>query len=194
VFGEVPAGAALLRSGARVGDALWVSHPIDGGLGDARLALEVFRGTVALDAAAFERVRARMERPTPRIALGVALRGVATSAIDMSDGLLGDLRHVLARSKVGATVHADAVPMGDALAAQPLALQRECTLAGGDDYELLFTAAPSVQAAVAAAAASAGCAVTCIGRIEPATSGLRVEDRNGRSVDAVSAGFDHFKA
>ena len=85
VFGEVPAGQALLRSGARVGDELWVS----GSLGDARLALEVFRGTVALDADAFESVRARMELPAPRVALGIALRGVATSAIDISDGLLG---------------------------------------------------------------------------------------------------------
>ncbi|MEY8876445.1 MAG: thiamine-phosphate kinase, partial [Leptothrix sp. (in: b-proteobacteria)] len=91
VFGEVPAGAALLRSGARPGDDLWVS----GWLGDARLALEVFRGTVELDGADFAAVRLALELPQPRVALGLALRGLASSAIDLSDGLLGDLGHVL---------------------------------------------------------------------------------------------------
>jgi thiamine-monophosphate kinase len=192
VFGEVPAGQALLRSGARAGDALWVSHPVGGGLGDARLALEGFRGTLALGGEAFEQVRARMESPTPRTALGVALRGLATSAIDLSDGLLGDLRHILARSRVGATVEADALPMSAVLAAQPLPLQRECTLAGGDDYELLFSAPASADAALRAAAAAAGCALARIGRID-ADSGLRLVDRDGRALDAAFAGFDHFK-
>jgi thiamine-monophosphate kinase len=188
VFGEVPAGQALLRSGARVGDELWVS----GSLGDARLALEVFRGTVALDGAAFEAVRARMELPAPRVALGTALRGVATSAIDISDGLLGDLRHVLARSGVGATLDADALPMSAVLAAQPLALRRECALAGGDDYELLFSAPPALADGVRAAGAAANVAVTRIGRID--ATGLRVVDREGRAVDAAYASFDHFKS
>ncbi len=189
VFGEVPVGQALLRSGARAGDALWVS----GSLGDARLALEVFRGTVALDADAFEAVRARMELPAPRVVLGIALRGVATSAIDISDGLLGDLRHVLRRSGVGATLDADALPMSAVLAAQPLELRRECTLAGGDDYELLFTA-PATQAdRVRAAGASAGVSVTCIGRID-AASGLHIVDRDGKAVTTAFTSFDHFKA
>jgi thiamine-monophosphate kinase len=189
VFGEVPVGQALLRSGARVGDELWVS----GTLGDARLALEVFRGTAALDAAAFEAVRARMELPAPRVALGIALRGVATSAIDISDGLLGDLRHVLMRSGVGATLDADALPMSDVLAAQPLVLRRECTLAGGDDYELLFTA-PAAQAdRVRAAGASAHVAVTPVGRIE-ATQGLRIVDREGQAITTAFTSFDHFKS
>jgi hypothetical protein len=104
VFGEVPAGAALLRSGARAGDDIWVS----GTLGDARLALEVFRGTVALSAEAFESTRMRMEQPTPRVALGQALRGIASSAVDVSDGLIGDLGHILGSSGVGATLDADA--------------------------------------------------------------------------------------
>jgi thiamine-monophosphate kinase len=194
VFGEVPPSQALLRSGARAGDALWVSHPRQGGIGDARLALAVFRGEVALRGEDFERVRARMEQPTPRNALGLALRGVATSAIDVSDGLLGDLRHVLARSGVGATLEADAVPMSAVLAAQPPAWRRECTLAGGDDYELLFTAPPSADAALEAAAEAAGCAVTRIGRIEAASAGLRVVDGTGRAIDAAFAGFDHFKS
>ena len=121
VMGEVPVGQALLRSGARPGDDLWVS----GALGDARLALEAFRGTVSLGGEAFEQVRPAMEAPTPRVALGRALRGVASACIDLSDGLLGDLGHVLARSGVGATVEVDALPRSALLAAQPRALQME---------------------------------------------------------------------
>ena len=136
VFGQVPAGQALLRSGARAGDELWVS----GLLGDARLALEVFRGAVSLPGEQFETVRRAMELPQPRVALGRALRGVASSAIDLSDGLVGDLGHVLERSGVGAVLQADALPRSAVLAAQPPAVQRQCVLAGGDDYELLFTA------------------------------------------------------
>ncbi len=188
VFGEVPVGQALLRSGARAGDELWVS----GTLGDARLALEVFRGTVSLDAAAFEAVRARMELPAPRVALGIALRDVATSAIDISDGLLGDLRHVLMRSVVGATLDADALPMSAVLAAQPLALQRECALAGGDDYELLFTAPAARADRVRAAGASASVTVTRIGRIE-AAPGARIVDRDENVITTAFTSFDHFK-
>jgi thiamine-monophosphate kinase len=191
VFGEVPPGQALLRSGARAGDELWVSHPVGGGIGDARLALEQFRGNVNLDAAAFAAVRLRMERPEPRVALGVQLRGVATSAIDLSDGLLGDLQHVLNRSRVGATVQADVVPRSAALAAQALALQRLCTLSGGDDYELLFTAAPAQRVAVMQAAATVGVAVTCIGQIDTAP-GMRVLDAQGHRIDISTVGFDHF--
>lgn len=189
VFGEVPQGQALLRSGARAGDDLYVS----GTLGDARLALEVFRGTVALDGAAFERVRVAMEQPQPRIALGLALRGVASSAIDLSDGLLGDLAHVLQRSGVGAELQVDAVPRSAVLGALPEALQRECTLAGGDDYELLFSAAPGAAARVAAAARAAQVPVTRIGRLS-AAAGLRLIDRDGRPVAHTFGSFDHFKS
>lgn len=188
-FGQVPAGRALLRSGARPGDALWVS----GTLGDARLALEVFRGRVALPGADFETVRQAMELPQPRVPLGIALRGVATSAIDLSDGLLGDLGHVLQRSGVGATVEVDTLPRSAVLAAQPQALQRECLLAGGDDYELLFTAPADAEAAVRAAGAAAGVAVTRCGRIEP-ERGLRVVDAAGRAVPTPWRSFDHFAA
>ena len=192
VFGEVPPGQALRRDGARVGDALWVSHPAGGGIGDARLALEVFRGSLALAGDAFERVRNAMERPEPRIALGLALRGLATSAIDLSDGLVGDLGHVLRRSGVGATLLADALPRSPILAAQDRHWQLECTLAGGDDYELLFTAPLEAADEVRAAAAGAGVAAACIGRIE-AEPGLRVKDAAGRDVP-VGRGFDHFRS
>jgi thiamine-monophosphate kinase len=187
VFGQLPAGQALLRSGARPGDELWVS----GTLGDARLALEVFRGTVALAGGDFDTVRAAMERPQPRVALGRALRGVATSAIDLSDGLLGDLGHVLQRSAVGAVVDVDALPRSAVLAAMPQALQHECLLAGGDDYELLFTAPAAARAAVQAAGQAAGVAVQRCGRIE-AAAGLRVVDGDGRTVATPWRSFDHF--
>jgi thiamine-monophosphate kinase len=134
-----------------------------------------------------------MELPTPRNALGIRLRGIATSAIDVSDGFVGDLGHILSRSGVGAVVHVDALPKSAVLAAQPLALQRQCLLAGGDDYELVFTALPSRRDAVAAAAAGAGVAVTRVGRIE-AGSALRLVDRDGAAVESSFASFDHFRS
>ena len=189
VFGEVATGAALLRSGARVGDDLYVS----GTLGDARLALEALRGSVALSGDAFGRVRRAMEEPTPRVELGRALVGVASSAIDVSDGLAGDLGHVLRASRVGATVELAALPRGADLAAQSEALQRECLLSGGDDYELVFTAAAGRRDAVAAAARASATPVTRIGRIE-AAPGLRVVDATGRELGGALASFDHFLA
>jgi thiamine-monophosphate kinase len=186
-FGEVPPGEALLRSGAQAGDELWVS----GTLGDARLALEAFRGQVALEGAAFEHVRRAMEQPQPHVALGIALRGIATSAIDLSDGLAGDLGHILSRSGVGATVDVDALPRSADLAAMSRELQLQCAAAGGDDYELLFTAPTQHHAAVLKAAAKVEVRVTCIGRIE-ALSGLRWVDAAGLAVPAQFNGFDHF--
>jgi len=189
VFGQVPPGLALLRSGARAGDDLWVS----GRLGDARLALEVFRGQVALAGADFETVRQAMECPQPRVALGLALRGVASSAIDLSDGLVGDLRHVLQRSGVAALIEIDALPRSAVLSAQSRELQTECLLAGGDDYELLFTAPPAMREAVLRAGERAAVAVTRCGRIE-AGQGLHVVDAEGRSIAPPGRGFDHFKS
>ncbi len=187
-MGEVPAGGALLRSGAQPGDDLYVS----GTVGDARLALEVFRGNASLAARAFDAVREAMEQPQPRVALGLALRDLATSAIDVSDGLLGDLGHVLRRSGVAAVVEVDAVPRSAVLGQQPLAVQRECTLAGGDDYELVFTAPAALASRVQASALEAGVAVTRIGRIE-AGSGLRLVDGAGREVASTFGSFDHFR-
>jgi len=187
VLGEVPAGQALRRAGARPGDAIWVS----GTLGDARLGLEVLRGTVSLEGVAFEQVRRAMELPTPRVALGQALRGLAHSAIDISDGLVGDLGHVLQASGVGATLQADAMPRSRVLSHLPEPLQWTCTLYGGDDYELLFTAGAAQSDAVLAAAARAGVPVTRIGTID-AGPGLRVVDGHGRAQNLAAHGFDHF--
>ena len=193
VFGEVPIGQALLRSGARAGDALWVS----GTLGDARLALEAIRGTVSLPQDVFAAAQERMDRPTPRIALGLALRGIATSAIDVSDGLLGDVGHVLERSGVGATVDADCAPQLLAAVRSglqlPLARLQECVFAGGDDYELAFTARPDREAEVLAAARRANTPVTRIGTLT-AEPGLRLRDAQGRTLAQDFAGFDHFRA
>jgi thiamine-monophosphate kinase len=187
VWGEVPVGQALLRSGARPGDLIYVS----GALGDARAALEVFRGNLALQGEAFGQVRSAMEQPQPRVALGRALREVAHSAIDVSDGLLGDLGHLLRCSGVGATVRVDAVPRSAVVATLLLAQQRQFTLAGGDDYELVFTAAPEQGPRVVAAANQADVSVTCIGRIDQEL-GLRLVDAQGQTVPNNFASFDHF--
>jgi thiamine-monophosphate kinase len=191
VIGEVPAGRALRRDAARVGDDLWVSHPPGRGIGDARLALEVFRDRVRLDGEAFAAARAAMERPQPRVALGIALRGVAHAAIDLSDGLSGDLGHVLQRSGVGALLQWSALPRSPVLAEQPLALQRECLLGGGDDYELLFTAPPVARAAVLDAARGTGVAVARIGEVQ-GEPGLRVQWHDGSVTASRARGFDHF--
>jgi thiamine-monophosphate kinase len=197
VMGEVPPGQALLRSGARAGDELWVSHPVGGGLGDARLALDLHRSMVSLGPAQAAAVRLRMDCPTPRLSLGLALRGVASAAVDVSDGLLGDLGHVLAASGVGAEVAVDALAAGSAspvLAAQPEATQRLCLLAGGDDYELCFSAPPGQAQAVQTAARAAGCAVTRFGHIV-AGRGMTVRDAAGQALDTRPWGsFDHFGA
>jgi thiamine-monophosphate kinase len=191
VLGEVPPGAALRRDAARVGDDLWVSHPAGGGIGDARLALEVFRGQVELPGEAFTRLRRAMEWPEPRVALGLALRGVAHAAIDLSDGLAGDLGHVLARSHVGALLEWAALPRSPALSVQPEALQQQCVLGGGDDYELLFSAPVSARAAVQGAADRTAVAVSRVGEIQ-SVPGLRVRWNNGVVAPWPARGFDHF--
>lgn len=197
VFGEVPPAQALLRSGAQVGDDVWVS----GSLGDAALALQAVLGRVTLPGALLARLRQRLECPTPRVALGLALRGVASACADVSDGLLGDLGHILERSGVGASVQLESAMFSGAACADYMRASgqndaqvqcaRQCLLAGGDDYELVFTAAPSRQAAVLQAAAASQTPVHRIGRIE-ATPGLRLYDAQGAVPDLALAAFDHF--
>ena len=142
---------------------------------------------------ALAQVQPRMDMPTPRVALGLALRGVARAALDISDGLLGDLGHILTQSRVGATITVDNVPRSATLAAQPLALQLQCTLAGGDDYELCFTAPADARDAVVAAGQRAGVAVTRIGRID-AEAGLRLVDAHGAPVLFTHSSFDYFSS
>ena len=191
VMGEVPPGDALLRQGAQVGDDIYIS----GSVGDARLALEVMRGQITLSASDFESCRQRMEQPQPRIALGLALRGVANACIDVSDGLAGDLGHVLKASQVGAVLTTDWVQdsaaISVAMQSLPFARRLDMALAGGDDYELLFTAAPEQAEAVQHAANEADVSVTCIGRITTG-SGLQVLDLQGVPMSRRFASFDHF--
>jgi thiamine-monophosphate kinase len=187
-LGDLPRGTALLRSGAVPGDDLWVS----GVLGDGALGLTCRRGDIVLPAATVAAVIERLERPVPRVALGQRLRGIATSAIDVSDGLAGDLGHLLERSRAAATVDWAAIPRSDALRGLDGLLQQRCVFAGGDDYELLFTAPPSVANAVRAAGVAAGVAVTRIGAIRSG-SGLTVVDGDGRAMDREARAFDHFR-
>jgi len=191
VLGEVPPGDALLRQHAQVGDDIYIS----GTVGDARLALEVFKGTVSLEATYFEAARLRMERPTPRVELGLALRGVANAAIDVSDGLLGDLGHILQRSQVGAVIETawvqDSAAISDAMQSVAFNKRLDFALAGGDDYELLFTAPPDQADEVLEAGEQCGVSITCIGRITP-VAGVQVLDLQGLPMSRRFASFDHF--
>jgi thiamine-monophosphate kinase len=201
VFGEVPKQQALLRSGAQVGDDIYVS----GTLGDARLALEAMRGTLALSTEAFASAQTRLEMPTPRVSLGMALRGIASSAIDVSDGLLGDLGHILKQSRVGAVIDTSlannliAINLIAAQAINTLAagqfnheLQLKYILSGGDDYELAFTAPVHLRDAVQAAALASNTLVTRIGQIEAAL-GLRLIDDQSKPVKNSFESWDHFQ-
>lgn len=188
VFGEVTAGQALRRAAARIGDDIWVS----GFLGEARLALAGMRNELTLDAEALEAAAVRLHSPMPRVELGMALAGVANAAIDVSDGLAGDLMHILDLSQLGATLDVDALPAGPMLERQPLELRRRFTQAGGDDYELCFTASSERRDVVLAAAASCGVAVTRVGTIER-ESGLRLVDAAGQPLTSAAKSFDHFQ-
>ncbi len=190
VMGDVPQGQSILRNGAQIGDDLYVS----GHLGDARLALEAFRGTISLPQAVFDAARLRMELPTPRVALGQALRGIAHAMADISDGLLGDLGHILNASRVGAEIE---LPSTQTLMQTtdiwdcPADLSMTCILSGGDDYELVFCAPASVSAQVNAAAQASGTRVTRIGRIT-GSQNLVLLNELGQSVHNPFRSFDHF--
>lgn len=192
VFGQVPPQQELRRNAAQVGDDIWVS----GTLGDARWALEALLGQRSIDVPVLERLRQRLERPTPRLALGQALRGIAHAAADLSDGLCGDLAHILNASGVGAELHLPSLVQGGAISNDLRALslpdRLRCMLSGGDDYELVFTAAATAQPAVAAAARYSHTPVTRIGCIT-ATPGLRCVDAAQQAVDiSTFSSFNHF--
>lgn len=188
VFGEVRPGQALRRDAARAGDELWLS----GRTGEARLALALRRGE-AWAVGELAAVSDRMDRPTPRLALGQALAATpgVHAALDVSDGLLGDLGHVLKASGLGAEVDLADLPIAPALRALAPQHQHNCLLAGGDDYELLFTAEAAAHDAVLTAGRNAGVAVTRIGRLT-AAPGVHVLNAQARPIDAPTRGFDHF--
>jgi len=185
--GFVPDGLALRRSGARPGDALCVT----GSLGDAGLGLAWLLGERTLPPKVGQAVRERLDRPAPRIAAGLALRGLASAAIDISDGLAADLRHILQASGVGATVDVDALPLSEPVRTQSDA--RELALASGDDYELLFAVAPADEQETVARLQAQGLRCTRIGRVE-VEPGLRLTNADGSPYAAATPrGYDHFQ-
>ncbi|HEX8986700.1 MAG TPA: thiamine-phosphate kinase [Rhodocyclaceae bacterium] len=188
IFGEVPQGQALLRSGARPGDEIWVS----GSPGLAALGLAHLQGRCLLAEPALTACLSALQRPQPRVALGLALRGVASAAIDVSDGLLADLGHILEESNAAARVEVERLP-GDAFACGATAdLARDCLLAGGDDYELVFTAPAARHEEIERISADLRLALTCIGSIEGGKAGDLALLEGGRPVEALHRGFDHF--
>jgi thiamine-monophosphate kinase len=182
-IGEVPAGVALYRSGARAGDDIWVS----GELGGAALALQRPGGQ-----AQFPELARRLHEPEPRVELGERLRGIAHAAIDVSDGLVGDLGHILERSRIGAVVDYARIPRAAAFARIGDAeLERDCVLSGGDDYELAFTAAADERPVLEALGRELGLVLTRIGAIEAGAPRLVVRDARGAPM-AYRGGYDHF--
>jgi thiamine-monophosphate kinase len=184
-IGEVPQGAALLRGGAKVGDDLWVS----GTLGDGALGLAVLRGELDVTDDARASLIERYRLPQPRLGLGQALRGIASAAIDISDGLIADLGHILEVSGVGATLQVDLLPLSAVARALPGA--RAAALAGGDDYELLFTAPPERHGDLEALARRLDLPLTRVGQIR-AGSDLEVVDRHGHRLEPPAKGWQHF--
>ena len=189
IMGEVAQGRALRRDGAQIGDDIWVS----GQLGDAAAAVAHRRGELELAPAVIERCRVRLEWPTPRVALGLELSALASSAIDVSDGLLGDLTHICERSGVGAQIEFSKVPCSAEL--RPLRDQeriRRAILAGGDDYELCFTAQPAHAAEIEALSATLDLRLTRIGSIVDGNE-VAVHDATGRPLLLKDRGFEHFR-
>lgn len=189
LLGEVEHAKALRRAGARPGDDLWVS----GDVGDAALALAHMRGEFELHAGDRDYAMQRLNLPQPRVAVGRGLIGLASSCIDVSDGLVADVGHLAESSGVGVVIEWDSVPLsavGNRYRDDPL-VQR-AALAGGDDYELAFSAPPNRRDDIGAVAGRTGVALTRIGRVERG-SGVTVIDRTGRPIVLTEAGFDHFR-
>lgn len=181
ILGEVEPGKALRRSGAKAGDEIWVS----GRPGRAAMGLAHLQGRIRLDQPELSGCLAALHRPQPRVALGLALQGRATAAIDVSDGLLADLGHILDASGLSASLKI-AVPPAPTFA-------RDAWLAGGDDYELVFTVPPAKHAGIAALSQALGLALTCIGRIEDKPAGrIDLTDADGTPIEAPRRGYDHF--
>lgn len=189
--GTVPPAQALRRDGARVGDDVWLS----GATGDAALGLAHLQGRVVLDAQSAAHCLDRLHQPQPRVSLGRALRGIANSAADVSDGLLADVGHILERSQVGAEIEFERLPRSAALqACSDPALAAACLTGGGDDYELVFTAPSERRDAVAAVAKGVGVPLTRIGRVSEGEPVARLLDASGAPMRVERPGFDHFAA
>ncbi|QWD60344.1 thiamine-phosphate kinase [Polynucleobacter sp. MWH-UH35A] len=195
-FGATPVVKAIRRSGAKPGDDIWVS----GAVGDARLALAALRHEIKLSSEDLQQVAHRMHQPSPRVELGIQLRDVASSALDISDGLLGDLRHILKRSQVDAQIQLEQLPKSITLQKQDVSIQHQFAACGGDDYELCFTASPSQRDKIQAMSKSLNLPLTIIGKILPKKgidSKLYLINSSGAAMsDAEVApflnSFDHF--
>lgn len=188
IMGEVPPGQALRRDGARPADEIWVS----GKLGGAALALNHLLGRTQLDESDFRAVATALHQPQPRVALGLALRGIAHSAIDVSDGLLSDLGHILERSHVGAEIYLQNIPHSAVL--QPYMSQelgQRCVLAGGDDYELCFTAAAKSHEQIERISRELNLPLSCIGHIVSGST-CKVLQADGTELKLERSGYDHF--
>lgn len=187
ILGEVPIGQALRRDGAQAGDDVWVS----GQLGAAALWLQARQGLLQLEASDLQRLAPYMHQPQPRVALGLALRGLAHSALDISDGLLADLGHILKASRLGAELDWAAMPKPQGLTTSvPESVLQQAVLAGGDDYELCFTVPPSRRAHIEALAHTLALPLTRIGHLT-AEAGLQVMHA-GKTVSFNQPGYQHF--
>lgn len=189
IMGLAPRGQALRRSGARPGERIYVT----GLLGEAALGLRVVQGRLDLPEEYRANVVQQLSRPVPRVQAGMKLRGLASACIDISDGLVADLGHILEASGVGARIHLDRLPVSPAYDAAFAQVGWEAALAGGDDYELCFTMPPEHELAYRSASTRFGVSCSYIGDIE-AQPGLRIEDRNGQPYAGTPHGYDHFRA
>ncbi|TCV94384.1 thiamine-phosphate kinase [Biostraticola tofi] len=190
IQGLIPAGSALTRSGARIGDWIYVT----GTLGDSAAGLAILqdRLTVA-EKADRDYLLSRHLRPQPRILQGQALRKLASSAIDLSDGVIADLQHILKRSDCGARLFLDEIPRSAALLRQTSMEQSlQWALAGGEDYELCFTVPEINRGALDVALGHTGADFTCIGQIGPKSEGIQFISNN-RPVENIWLGYDHFR-
>jgi len=195
-FGSIPKDKVIRRSGALEGDDIWIS----GAVGDARLALAALRHEIELEKDDLEIIEARMHQPTPRIDLGIALRGIANSALDISDGLLGDLRHILKQSGKDAEIYLERIPKSATLRKQSPTIQNQYAANGGDDYELCFTAPSSKRDAIAKISTDLNLPLTQIGSIKSmqhSAPEIYIVDKNGKKLNSQQAdlllkSFDHF--
>ncbi len=195
-FGSTPKDNAICRSGALAGDDIWVS----GAVGDARLALAALRHELELESRDIEAIAVRMHQPTPRVQLGIALRGVANAALDISDGLLGDLRHILKQSGKDAEILLDRIPKSTTLRKQSQTIQNQYAANGGDDYELCFTAASNARDVITKISRDLNLPLTQIGIIKAmkhSTPELELIGSSGTKLNPEEANqllksFDHF--
>ncbi len=195
-LGSIPSGKAICRSGAKVGDDIWVS----GTVGDARLALAALRHEITLSTEHLLQVERRMHQPTPRLDLGIQLRNVASAAIDVSDGLLGDLKHILNQSKVDAEIYIKKLPKSATLQKQNLGIQNQFAACGGDDYEICFTSSKVQRDVIHQLSINLNLPLTFIGQITEKKNvdpTIKLIDENGVPLSGTEAApllksFDHF--